>query len=111
VLTKAHSYPEPVKTALNVVEAPVAIFRLATTIYPAGAWARSPAPYIPPEEFDESWQLRSGLSSWAWRAIGELKDNGALAPHMAFDPLTFPLKLAPSSQLRPCSGQTCSRNS
>src|ERR1700752_2553935 len=78
--------PDPVKNALNVAEAPVAILRLAVAIYPAGAWAQSPAPHIPPEEFDESWQLRSGLSSWAWRAIGELKDNGALGPHLAFEP-------------------------
>ncbi len=74
-------HPEPVKTALNTVEAPAAILRLAGVIYPAGAWAKSPAPHIPPEESDESWQLRSGLSSWAWRAIGELKYNGA--PHGA----------------------------
>lgn len=76
-LTNACSNPEPVKTALNTVEAPVAILRLAGVIYPAGAWAKCPAPHIPPEECDESWQLRSGLSSWAWRAIGELKYNGA----------------------------------
>jgi len=105
-------YPEPVKTALNVVEAPVAIFRLAAAIYPAGAWAKSPPPHIPPAEFDESWQLRSGLSSWAWRAIGELKDNGAPAPPCAFDPLTPSLKPASSlSQRRPCLDQTCSPKS
>ena len=75
-LTNAWSIPEPVKTALNTVEAPAAILRLAGVIYPAGAWAKSPAPQIPPEECDESWQLRSGLSSWAWRAIAELKHNG-----------------------------------
>jgi hypothetical protein len=53
------------------------ILRLAGVIYPAGAWAKSPAPHIPADEIDESWQLRSGLSSWAFRAIGELKFNGA----------------------------------
>ena len=77
VLTNTCSNPEPVKTALNTAEAPVAILRLAGVIYPVGAWAKSPAPHIPPEECDESWQLRSGLSSWAWRGIGELKFNGA----------------------------------
>ncbi|SRR6266404_3294786 len=69
---------EPVKVALNISEAPVTILRLVAAIYPTGAWARIPQPLIPPGEFEESWQLRSGLSSWAWRAIGELKDNGAL---------------------------------
>ena len=53
------------------------IIRLAGVIYPAGAWAKTPAPHIPTDEIDESWQLRSGLSSWAFRAIGELKFNGA----------------------------------
>ena len=67
---------EPVKAALNTAEAPVTILRLGVAIYPTGVWARSPQPLIPPGEFEESWQLRSGLSSWAWRATGELKDNG-----------------------------------
>ncbi|KAI0256929.1 hypothetical protein BJV78DRAFT_1168039 [Lactifluus subvellereus] len=75
VLLNASMGYEPVQTALNTAEAPVAILRLAGAIYPAGAWAKSPAPHIPTEEFDESWQLRCGFSSWAWRAIGELKDN------------------------------------
>ena len=66
------------KAALNTAEAPMTILRLAVAIYPTGAWARSPPPLILPGEFEESWQLRSGLSSWAWRATGELKDNGAL---------------------------------
>jgi hypothetical protein len=78
-MLKERSIPEPVKTTLNTVEAPVAILRLAGTIYPAGAWAKSPTPYIPSGEFDESWQLRSGLSSWAWRTIGELNQNGVHA--------------------------------
>ncbi len=76
-LTNVFSDSEPVQTALNSAEAPAAILRLAGVIYPAGAWAKSPAPQIPPGESEESWQLRSGLSSWAWRAIGELKYNGA----------------------------------
>jgi hypothetical protein len=88
----------------------VAILRLAGAIYPAGAWARSPAPHIPPEEFDESWQLRSGLSSWAWRAIGELKDNG-VPPLMPPDLLILPSSNRPPSSQRPYSGQTPFRSS
>ncbi|KAI0293104.1 hypothetical protein BC826DRAFT_1016962 [Russula brevipes] len=83
---------EPVKNALNTVEAPVAILRLAGAIYPAGAWARSPAPHIPPGELDESWQLRSGLSSWAWRAIGELKDNATVFGPDALPQLVTPIR-------------------
>lgn len=91
VLLNASMGYEPVKTALNTVEAPVTILRLAGVIYPAGAWAKSPAPHIPPEECDESWQLRSGLSSWAWRAIGELKYN---APTL-FGPDVLPQLVTP----------------
>jgi len=91
VLLNASMGYEPVKTALNTLEAPAAILRLAGVIYPAGAWAKSPAPHIPPEESDESWQLRSGLSSWGWRAIGELKFN---APTL-FGPDVLPLIVTP----------------
>ena len=27
-------------------------------------------------DLQESWDLRSGLSNWAWRTIEELKDDG-----------------------------------
>ncbi|KAF8266452.1 hypothetical protein EI94DRAFT_1830630 [Lactarius quietus] len=77
VLLNASLGYEPVKAALNTAGAPVTILRLTVVIYPTGAWARSPQPLIPPGEFEESWQLRSGLSSWAWRATGELKDNAS----------------------------------
>ncbi|KAI9459464.1 hypothetical protein BJY52DRAFT_1265847 [Lactarius psammicola] len=91
VLLNASLGYEPVKAALNTAEAPVTILRLAVAIYPTGAWARSPQPVIPAGEFEESWQLRSGLSSWAWRATGELKDN---APAM-FGPDILPQLVVP----------------
>lgn len=91
VLLNASLGYEPVKAALNTAEAPVTILRLAVAIYPAGAWARSPQPLIPPGEFEESWQLRSGLSSWAWRATGELKDNASAM----FGPDILPQLVAP----------------
>lgn len=87
---------EPVKTALNTVETPVAILRLAGVTYPVGAWTKNPAPYIPSGEFDESWQLRSGLSSWAWRAIGELKDNGTPWVRSSHIPIHTSLVTAPT---------------
>lgn len=77
VLLNASLGYEPVKAALNAAEAPGTILRLAVAIYPTGAWAKSPQPLIPPGEFEESWQLRSGFSSWAWRVAVELKDNAA----------------------------------
>jgi hypothetical protein len=40
------SISEPVRTALNLIEVPVAILRLAGAIYPAGAWAKSPMPFF-----------------------------------------------------------------
>ncbi|KAH9001031.1 hypothetical protein EDB92DRAFT_2078658 [Lactarius akahatsu] len=91
VLLNASLGYEPVKAVLNTSEAPATILRLAVAIYPSGAWARSPQPRIPPGEFEESWQLRSGLSSWAWRATGELKDN---AP-ATFGPDILPQLVAP----------------
>ena len=78
---------------------PPPIFRLAAAKYPASTWAKGPLPPIPPAEFGESWQLQSGLSSWAWRTLGELKDNGTPAPRFAFNPLTSPLKPAFSFSL------------
>ena len=72
-----YHHKEPVKAALNSAEAPGTILRLAVAIYPTGAWAKNPQPLIPPGEFEESWQLRSGFSSWAWRVAVELKDDGA----------------------------------
>lgn len=70
------SIPEPVKIALNIIEVPVSILQFAGAIYPAGACAKSPTPYIPSGESDESWQPRSGLF-WTWRTTRELNHNGA----------------------------------
>ena len=38
---------------------------------------KSPQPLIPLEKFEESWQLCSSFSSWAWRVVVELKDDVA----------------------------------
>lgn len=108
-------HKEPVKTALNTAEAPGTILRLAVAIYPTSVWARSPQPLIPPGEFEESWQLRSGFSSWAWRVAVELKDDGA-PRNVTFsrDPL-FTIKtndaFPPITQRRPRSGQISFRRS
>ncbi|KAI9446202.1 hypothetical protein H4582DRAFT_2164133 [Lactarius indigo] len=91
LLNASLGYGATRKAVLNTSEAPTTILRLAVAIYPTGAWARSPQPRIPPGEFEESWQLRSGLSSWAWRATGELKDN---AP-ATFGPDILPQLVAP----------------
>jgi hypothetical protein len=54
------------------------VLRLSGAIYPPGRWATAEAPLSPDdpttdEALVESWTLRSGLSNWAWRLIGELK--------------------------------------
>src|SRR6266581_7125899 len=74
-----------------------AIFCLTAAIYPAGAWAKSPPTYIPPADFDESWQRRSGLSSWAWCASAVL--------FVRSSDLAFSFLL---SKRRSCLVQTCS---
>ncbi|KAI0273370.1 hypothetical protein BC834DRAFT_853485 [Gloeopeniophorella convolvens] len=94
VLLNATLGYEPVKSSLNTAETPALILKLAGAIYPAGSWATSPATHVPPEELDESWQLRSGLSSWAWRAIGELGENKENAPTV-FGPDILPQLVTP----------------
>ncbi|TFK54932.1 hypothetical protein OE88DRAFT_1710689 [Heliocybe sulcata] len=67
---------EPVKSRLISLEAAITILRLSAAIYPPGSWMTVQAPAESSEdELIESWNLRSGLSSWAWRAISELRED------------------------------------
>ncbi|KAJ7905442.1 hypothetical protein B0H14DRAFT_3078909 [Mycena olivaceomarginata] len=53
------------------------IMKLSTAIYPPGAWLTA-TPSSPeentPEAQEESWTLRSMISSWAWKTIVDLKE-------------------------------------
>lgn len=61
----------PTREKLLSLDAPSVILKLAVAIYPPGSWLRTDST----EETAESWALRSGLSSWAWRAINELRGD------------------------------------
>lgn len=68
----AHLNLDPVKFRLLSVEAVPTILKLSASIYPPGSWQ-----YYSLQDEDniqESWTIRSGLSSWAWRLINELRD-------------------------------------
>ncbi|KAJ7709953.1 hypothetical protein B0H17DRAFT_1324761 [Mycena rosella] len=68
---------DPVKSRLRSLDSGLTIMKLSIAIYPPAAWLTA-APSSPdentPEAQEESWTLRSGVSSWAWRTIVELKE-------------------------------------
>ncbi|KAJ7774775.1 hypothetical protein B0H16DRAFT_1508334 [Mycena metata] len=68
---------DPVKSRLRSLDSGLTIMKLSTAIYPPTAWLTA-LPSSPdedtPEAQEESWTLRSGVSSWAWRTIVELKE-------------------------------------
>ena len=68
------------KVRLVSLEAAFTILKLAVAIYPPGAWLRYPPTMSNGHtstgtEFRESWDIRSGLSQWAWRTISELGEE------------------------------------
>ncbi|KAJ7452474.1 hypothetical protein B0H11DRAFT_293903 [Mycena galericulata] len=77
VLLNACLNYDPVKSRLRSLDSGLTIMKLSTAIYPPAAWLKA-APFSPdentPEAQEESWTLRSGVSSWAWRTIVELKE-------------------------------------
>ncbi|KAJ7470716.1 hypothetical protein FB451DRAFT_349529 [Mycena latifolia] len=68
---------DPVKSRLRSLDSGLTIMKLSTAIYPPAAWLTA-APSSPdentPEAQEESWTLRSGVSSWAWKTIVDLKE-------------------------------------
>ncbi|KZT26246.1 hypothetical protein NEOLEDRAFT_1132274 [Neolentinus lepideus HHB14362 ss-1] len=83
---------EPVKSRLIALEAAVTILRLSAAIYPPGSWMTAQSPAESSEgDLLESWNMRSGLSSWAWRAISELREDN----RQTFSPDVLPLIVTP----------------
>ncbi|TFK80925.1 hypothetical protein K466DRAFT_591571 [Polyporus arcularius HHB13444] len=66
---------DAVKDRLISLEAAMTILRLSTAIYPVGSWQYSPASEVSSEESSETWNLRSTLAAWSWRAIDELRGD------------------------------------
>ncbi|KAJ7156022.1 hypothetical protein C8R43DRAFT_922335 [Mycena crocata] len=77
VLLNASLNYDPVKSRLRSLDSGLTIMKLSTAIYPPAAWLTA-APSSPeentPDAQEESWILRSGVSSWAWRIIVDLKE-------------------------------------
>lgn len=69
------NYVDPVKSRLRSLEAGITIMKLSTSIYPPGSWLTLTNVAGITETVEESWNLRSGISSWSWRAIVELKEG------------------------------------
>ena len=72
----ALSFPaEPVRTRLLSLEVAITILRISTAICPTGSWLHFRAsPSDAEQGFKlEDWEVRAGLSSWAWRALNGLK--------------------------------------
>lgn len=88
---------EPVRTRLLSLEVAITILRISTAIYPTGSWLHfRSSPSDAEQGFEpEDWELRAGLSSWAWRALNGLKveaNEGALFDRLLRWPAKFPLQ-------------------
>ncbi|KDQ61324.1 hypothetical protein JAAARDRAFT_82449, partial [Jaapia argillacea MUCL 33604] len=76
VLLNASIGHDAVKSRLISLEAAVTVLRLSSAIYPSGSWLTAqPEADASEAAVIESWNLRSSLSNWSWRVIGELKDD------------------------------------
>ncbi|KAF5315522.1 hypothetical protein D9611_004655 [Ephemerocybe angulata] len=71
VLLNASLGYDAVKFRLISLETAVTIIKLSATIYPPMSWLGITFD----ETTKEAWTLRSGISSWAWRTVSELKDT------------------------------------
>ncbi|KAH7916041.1 hypothetical protein BJ138DRAFT_1229379, partial [Hygrophoropsis aurantiaca] len=89
VLLNASLGYEPVKFRLTSLEVAMTLVRLSSAIYPTASWMRDSiltSGEGVAQEITESWNLRSGLTNWAWRLIAELKDDS----RPLFDPDVLP---------------------
>jgi len=77
---------ELVKARLTSIRAAMTILKLSMALYPPGSWLTHPELPVGEDSSDsratilESWNLRSGLSSWTWRVISELRDSDEATP-------------------------------
>ena len=62
------------QTRLRSLQAHMTLVKLAIAIYPLGSWLDDASESG--KALEESWELRSSLSNWAWRTVSELKEQG-----------------------------------
>ncbi|EMD38507.1 hypothetical protein CERSUDRAFT_113687 [Gelatoporia subvermispora B] len=93
VLLNASLGYEPAKSRLKSLEAAMTILRLSMAVYVPAWWIRPSAQIsILDESSIESWNLRTGMSSWAWRVISELReDETNKEPQALFGPDVLPV--------------------
>ena len=89
ILTAFAFSTEPVRTRLLSLEVAITILRISTAIYPTSSWLHfQSSPSDAEQGFElEDWEMRAGLSSWAWRALNGLKtdtNDGVSARSAAF---------------------------
>jgi len=63
---------EPVKTRLNSLETALTLIKLSASIYPSNAWAKVTTLT---DDTSQEWQVRIGISNWAWRTISALRES------------------------------------
>lgn len=63
-----------VQTRLRSLQAHITLVKLSMAIYPPGSWLHDASETG--TDLEESWELRSSLSNWAWRTVSELKEQG-----------------------------------
>ncbi|KAJ7632571.1 hypothetical protein FB45DRAFT_507396 [Roridomyces roridus] len=94
VLLNASLNYDPVKARLRSLDSGLTILKLSNAIYPPASWLTA-APSSPeentPESQEESWTIRSGVSSWAWRIIVDLKEVKDDETIQIFNPDVLPL--------------------
>ncbi|KAG5654519.1 hypothetical protein H0H81_001160 [Sphagnurus paluster] len=96
---------DPIKFRLISLEAPLTILKLSTAIYPTGIWYHLPTNTEDLDAVSENvWNMRCGLSSWAWRVISELKDIKDETLQI-FTPDFLPLLVSPLQAFLPVSAQ------
>jgi len=76
VLLNASIGFDAVKYRLLSLEAAMTMLKLSTAIYPPGAWTNHSiyGNVLNLDVSEEAWEMRSGLTNWAWRAISEIRD-------------------------------------
>ena len=69
---------EPSRAALIALGTPDAVIQLSLSLYPPARWAVTHEEDAPIESLTGSYQLRIGLTDWAWRLVSAITEGGTL---------------------------------